>query len=884
LNHMDSRRILQNVRPILCHRLATARRLKVAPFAALDVLELFAFARPAQFCLPTPRGLAEVLNIRIPTTLAQEASSLLETSALLLTELSRLPNREADIVRGLAAAMARGGWGWGSAVVAALGGEAPRSVSAREAYKVWDRVPKWEDVGGEAPPGNWPVKPEEARARLAGLLGVGAEKRAEQMDYAGGIASAFAPREKPGEPNMVLAEAGTGVGKTLGYIAPASVWAEKNKAPVWISTYTRNLQRQLDAELDRLFPDPAEKAARVVVRKGRENYFCLLNFDEAVGRLSIDPADAVALGVMARWVEATRDGDMVGGDFPAWLGDLLGRGLTIGLADKRGECAHGACAHYGRCFIESVQRRSRSADIVVANHALVLIQAALGGDEGAAPDHHVIDEGHHLFDAADSVFSAHLTGVETAELRRWLLGAETEKRSRYRGLKARIRDIAVNAEDVSRAMEAVLKAARVLPGPGWTRRIADGQPLGAAEMFLMLVRRQVLARAGNAGDDYSLETETRPAVEGLIEAAATLRAALNRLAKPTGMLIAALAKLPDRDADSLETRQKSRIESLIRSMERRAVQQIATWTAMLDALLLEPPEDFVDWFSIERRRGRDMDVGLHRHWVDPSKPFARMMASEAQGLLVTSATLTDRGAETEEEAWDWAEARSGAGHLPVEVRRVEAPSPFDYQKNTRVIVVSDVDRDNADAVAAAYRELFLAAGGGGLGLFTAISRLRAVHERIASKLDERGIPLHAQHVDAMDIGTLVDIFRADDKACLLGADAARDGVDVPGESLKLIVFDRVPWPRPDILHKARRKVFGGKLYDERLVRLKIAQAYGRLIRRAEDRGVFVMLDRRMPSRLGTAFPPGVLPRRMGLKAALLELRAFFGDDRWASDP
>ena len=81
----------------------------------------------------------------------------------------------------------------------------------------------------------------------------------------------------------MLAEAGTGTGKTLGYIAPASLWAEHNHGAVWISTFTRHLQRQIDAELARLFPDPAERRRRVVVRKGRENYLCLLNLEDAVG-------------------------------------------------------------------------------------------------------------------------------------------------------------------------------------------------------------------------------------------------------------------------------------------------------------------------------------------------------------------------------------------------------------------------------------------------------------------------------------------------------------------------------------------------------------------------------------------------------------------------
>jgi ATP-dependent DNA helicase DinG len=131
---------------------------------------------------------------------------------------------------------------------------------------------------------------------------------------------------------------------------------------------------------------------------------------------------------------------------------------------------------------------------------------------------------------------------------------------------------------------------------------------------------------------------------------------------------------------------------------------------------------------------------------------------------------------------------------------------------------------------------------------------------------------------------LVDIFRAEEDSCLLGTDAMRDGVDVPGRSLRLIVFDRVPWPRPTILHKARRAAHlgeGGRAsdYDDAVARLRLRQAFGRLIRRADDRGVFVLLDRMMPSRLLAAFPEGAEPRRVGLAEAVAETEAFLKPGR-----
>ena len=268
---------------------------------------------------------------------------------------------------------------------------------------------------------------------------------------------------------------------------------------------------------------------------------------------------------------------------------------------------------------------------------------------------------------------------------------------------------------------------------------------------------------------------------------------------------------------------------------------------------------------------------MHRHWRDPGLPFANHVAERSHGLIITSATLRDRAGDEENDDWDSARLRTGLRHLAEPAEVAEVPSPFDYAAQTRVYVITDVGRNQPDQVAAAYRELFKASGGGALGLFTAISRLRRVHQAIAADLDAAGLTLYAQHVDAMDTGTLVDIFRAETDSCLLGTDAVRDGVDVPGRSLRLVVFDRVPWPRPDIVHKARREVFGGNRYDDLLTRLRLRQAFGRLVRRADDKGVFVMLDKALPSRLLTAFPAEVEVERIGLAQAIGDIAAFLAE-------
>lgn len=889
--------------PILVHAPATFRRLALRPGPAFDLLELFAFARPGEGAAPTPRGLAQALDHDDPPAALEDQAALLPDLALqLLNHLARgretMMNRDAA---SLAARMGRAGWGWSAYVMEALG--QPDAAASIDALKVWRRLPEFEETAVPPPPSAFPVSEAEARTRLAQILGAHAEQRPGQADYAGAATAAFLPRETKGDPHLVLAEAGTGTGKTVGYLAPASVWAEKNKGPVWISTFTRHLQRQIEAEVARIWPDPTERRANVVVRKGRENYLCLLNLEEAVNNAASGflQNQLLPLGLIARWAAVTEDGDIHGGDLPGWLSELHGAAFIATLADRRGECIHGACTHYRRCFVEHTIRRARTAKLVVANHALVMAQAAWGGlDDNAVPTRYVFDEGHHVFDAADGAFSATLSGLETSELRRWLLGGEGG-RSRVRGLARRVEDLVADRPNLKTPLDAILQAARALPGIGWTARLTDEGPelegveprqSNPTELFLRLVRQQVMART-SAEDGVrvrarpnpygTVECDVHPLNEPVAEAADLLARALGRIVEPVETLRTRLLARAEDEAEDMDTATRTRIEAICRSLDRRAIQPLRAWRSMLTALA-EPDQEpgdrpgYVAFFRLDRRDGnRDFDVGLHRHWLDPTVPFALTLAAPAQGVLVTSATLRDAGTGDPEQAWSAAEARVGAPHLPSPAIRAAVASPFDYAAQTRVLVVTDLAQGDIGQLASAFQALFVAAGGGALGLFTAINRLRAVHARIAPELEAKNIPLYAQHVDAMGNATLVDIFRAEEDSCLLGTDAMRDGVDVPGRALRLVVFEKVPWPRPDILHRERRVHLSQgdpKGWDDRIARSRLRQAFGRLIRRASDRGVFVLLDRGAPSRLMSAFPEGVVVRRVGLAKAVEETRGF----------
>ena len=848
-----------------------AARLGYPDLSGLDLLELFAFVHPARFCVPTPKGLAEALDLPPPGTDSEVAAFLLQATAQLMAncESEQWPEREG--AWSSLQSLARMRWPWATL----LQGRIARPERAER--WLFARLPEWDEAPAPTKPSPVQLERADVLARLDTLTGSEAERRDGQRAYSLDASEVFAVRRDRGKPKVVLAQAGTGIGKTLGYLAPASLWAQRAGGTVWVSTFTKALQRQLRAESKRAWPEPrADGSQPVVVRKGRENYLCLLNLEDAMQGGFAGRA-AVLAHLVARWAAFTRDGDMIGGDLPGWLGTLFRRRAIASLTDQRGECIYAGCPHYRKCFIERSLRASAGADLVIANHALVMVNAARGREVAPAPRRVIFDEGHHVFDAADSTFAASLTGGEAIELKRWVLGPERKGQGRRRGLAARLADVASYDDAGAEAVAQACAAAEALPSQGWMQRIADGTPAGPIEALLMDVRRLVYARdeSGQAEAGYGLETEAVQLDGPFVELAGEAGLSLARLRQPLIQLSGRLEAIFADPPDWLDAQGRARIEGARHSLGWRT-DLLQAWEALLARLGGPADPDFVDWLALDRSEAREYDVGIHRHWLDPSRPFAKVVLEQAHGVMLTSATLRDHGSGDDapaEQTWSTALARSGARHIGVEPTLASHDSPFDYAGQSQVLVVTDVRKGDIPALAGAYAQLIEASGGGALGLFTAIRRLRAVHARIADRLARAGLPLFAQHVDPIDTGTLVDIFRDDPAASLLGTDALRDGVDVPGDSLRLVIMEQVPWPRPSILHKARRLAGGGSAYDDAIIRARLAQAFGRLIRGRDDTGHFVMLSPAFPSRLTSAFPPGTPVIRMTLAEALQEVAA-----------
>jgi len=694
---------------IICHSAFTLNRLvRIAKASQnqfqsarnqrhLDIAELYAFCFPSRFAAPTPSGIIKSsgVDINLDEILATEDLHLIAKKLLEILERQK-PLIKRQLYK-IARTMELSGWSWGPYVTAAVRAEEPEPDQHRSrGLEVWVRLKEWQDDGPAKAPKSLPVSAQEAEAELERLAAPRGGARAGQSKYTAAAALAFQPKNTVDAPNIVLAQAGTGIGKTLGYLAPASLWARRNGAPVWLSTYTKNLQRQLVDEIKYIYPDPNERRSKVAIRKGRENYLCLLNYQDLVANLQPGNERATTFaGLAARWVMTTSDGDMVSGDFTSWLMPLFTGGRAsdgasniragFGLTDRRGECIYSACPHYRKCFIEKSVRKSRKADLVVANHALVMVQAALEqstdlfntessaqpeaaskSDEDAPIDggrHYVFDEGHHVFDAADSAFSAHLTGLETAEMRRWIRGNEGQRRQRSRGLKERFADLFESDDETDILLNEALEAAKALAAPGWRQRISSATAQNTTEQFMVLVHAQVEARS-KSRYSRTMEADCDPVIDGLAHAADQLRLQLDVLKKSLAQLARRLEASLDDEASEHDTTSRIRIEAAIRGLKRRANLVLPSWISMLVALTQTTPEEFVDWFSIETAWGNLFDVGMHRHWVDPSKPFAQTVLEPSQGVLITSATLRDRLPDAPDD-WRTADMRSGAYHLEI---------------------------------------------------------------------------------------------------------------------------------------------------------------------------------------------------------------------------
>ena len=342
---------------IVLNAAVTATRLGIADFSGLDLLELFAFVHPARFAVPTPAGLARALGLAPPVDDARPAF-LIELRQRRCSRAWPTPEgwAERDGAWNSAQSLGRLRWPVGTArdrpAGAALRPSQARTRPVRAAARMGRSgraaaaAQRPARRGRDARPARQPRRRWRRAARGAEIL---CRRQCPRIRSA--------HRRRPPQSRPRRGGHRHRQDARLSRPRLALGGRARRGGAVWISTFTKALQRQLDKETTRLFPDPAERREKVVVRKGRENYLCLLNLEDAL-QGGFQNRAAILAQLVARWAMYSHDGDMVGGDLPGWLPTLFRRAGSTALTDRRGECVYAGCPHYRKCFIERSARAS----------------------------------------------------------------------------------------------------------------------------------------------------------------------------------------------------------------------------------------------------------------------------------------------------------------------------------------------------------------------------------------------------------------------------------------------------------------------------------------------------------------------------------------------
>ena len=625
------------------------------------------------------------------------------------------------------------------------------------------------------------------------------EPRAGQAQMAAAVARVF---ERGG---VLLAEAGTGTGKTLAYLVPAILCRER----VLVSTGTKNLQEQIYFKDIPALREALDIPFTAAYMKGRANYLCLHKLEqlnENGGELAHD----VFLPIISEWAGRTETGDR------AELQDLPEDvAFWSEVAATAETCLGAECRHYESCFVTRMRQRAAESDVVIVNHHLLCADAAVRqnnfGEVIPACSRAILDEAHQLEDVATQYFGFSVSTYRAEEL------ARDAERLVSGGLDDR-----KTREAIERGVEMLRDAARdffsdLAFAHGPSR--ASGRPDHVEGRGRGAVRGEERVRA------------TPASLGEASDAAARLTGALDLLEGALAAARPATQPSASDDDDSPSTRTADDAE-MFAALVRRAA-------ALRDELrlLLRASDDAYVYFVEFRGRG----VFLRASPIDVSAIVHDLLIDKMRTTVLTSATLTVDG------RFEYLRARLGIRSA----EEIRLASEFDFTRQAILYLPPRMPDPRSDAFATAASreviEILKATRGRAFVLFTSYATLRAVQAMAEMALD---YPIFVQ--GSAPRSRLLNQFRATPNAVLFATSSFWQGVDVVGEALSCVIVDKLPFASPgDPITAARIEAIraqGGDPFAEYQVPLAILtlqQGLGRLIRHRRDRGVLAVLDPRL---------------------------------------
>ncbi|WP_078553307.1 ATP-dependent DNA helicase DinG [Bacillus alkalicellulosilyticus] len=630
-----------------------------------------------------------------------------------------------------------------------------------------------------------------------------------------------------------LIEAGTGTGKSLGYLLPSLFYAKNSGKPVMISTQTIPLQEQLLERDIPLLKKAVTFPFQATVLKGRNHYLCLRKFEQRIARnIHDENYDTIlTLGQLLVWITETDTGDVEELNLSSG-----GKALWSEVKSDTATCLGNQCPWFSRCYYQTARKNAQQADLVITNHALLFTD--LVSEHALLPNysHVVIDEAHHLEEVASEYlgeqsdylrFSFLWNRLGTLDSKGLLSSIETMLSEYELELPANTFKLIQEKSELAKLeIDELFRMLRSM--------LEKKKQLGLTEIGRMSYRYKANT------EDWSILQEVLLRVDMYVH---DVYVSGLKISKPLdkikdGLLLAERGLLVDF---------KNILKSLVEEAEK------------LGRLLLEYDPNLVYWMEADERAARNATF-LYSKPIDISELLADQFFMKKKSVILTSATLTVR------QSFSYVIKQLGLedfGPVTVSIR-----SPFEYETKTKLLIPTDVPEINKGSTKAFTEDIVtkiidisIITEGRMLILFTSYEMLRDVYYQIKAEMEEHEFLLIAQGIFSGSRAKLLKTFKQHKNAILFGTSSFWEGIDIPGEDLSCLVIVRLPFSPPDEpviqarsekLREEGKNPFMDMALPQAVLRFK--QGFGRLIRTQNDRGIVVVFDKRIiTTRYGSSF-------------------------------